>query len=131
MNLQKELIVLSKEDQITVAKDVLKLYPKANKLIVASDGQCFIADESDNAAKNHARNNVYGKELNLTTFTRDELEAKQPEAKQPEAQKTAKEVIALIEAAVTVEAVELLVAGDERKTVKDAAVKRIETIKAA
>ncbi|NCB67438.1 MAG: hypothetical protein EOM47_01145 [Bacteroidia bacterium] len=124
MDAKKELKVLSKDEQIAVAKDILKRYPKANKVIVAADGQAFIADESENAAKNHARNNAYGKELKLETFTRDELEAKVE-------LKKAKEVIALVEAAETVEAVEALVAGDERATVKDAVVKRIETLKAA
>lgn len=124
MHTKKELKVIGKDDQIVVAKDILKRYPKANKVIVASDGQAFIADESDNSAKNHARNNVYGKELKLETFTRDELEAKVDIKK-------AKEVIALVEAAETVEVDEALVAGDERATVKDAAVKRIETLKAA
>ena len=124
MDAKKELKVLSKDEQIAIAKDILKRYPKAQKVIVASDGQAFIADESDNAAKNHARNNAYGKELKLETFTRDELEAKVE-------LKKAKEVIALIEAAETVEAVEALVAGDERSTVKEAAAKRIETLKAA
>ena len=123
MDAKKELKVLSKDEQIAIAKDILKRYQKAQKVIVASDGQAFIADESDNAAKNHARNNAYGKELKLETFTRDELEAK--------TQKKVEELLPLIEAAETVEAVEALVAGDTRKTVISAAAKRIETIKAA
>ncbi|MEA4981414.1 MAG: hypothetical protein VB066_01725 [Paludibacter sp.] len=119
-----ELKILSKDEQIAVAKDILKRYPEAHKVVVASDGQAFISDRGDAAAKNHSKNNAYGKELKLETFTRDELEAKVE-------LKKAKEVIALIEVAETVEAVEALVAGDERATVKDAAVKRIETLKAA
>lgn len=125
METKRELKTLSKDEQISVAKDILKGYPKVQKVIVASDGQAFIADESDAAAKNHAKVNAYGKELKLETFTRDELESNKVELKK------AKEVIALVEAAETVEVVEALVAGDERATVKDAAVKRIETLKAA
>ena len=125
METKRELKTLSKDEQISVAKDILKGYPKVQKVIVASDGQAFIADESDAAAKNHAKVNAYGKELKLETFTRDEFESNKVELKK------AKEVIALVEAAETVEVVEALVAGDERATVKDAAVKRIETLKAA
>lgn len=76
METNKELKVLSKDEQIAVAKDILKGYPKAQKVIVASDGQAFIADVSDIAAKNHANVNVYGKELKLVVFTRDELMVK-------------------------------------------------------
>lgn len=124
MEAKKELKVLSKDEQIAVAKDILKGYPKAQKVIVASDGQAFIADESDVAAKNHSKNNAYGKELKLETFTRDELEAKTTVKK-------VEELISLIEAAETVEAVEALVVGDTRKTVIAAGAKRIETLKAA
>ena len=122
MESKKELKVLSKDEQITVAKDILNRYPKANKVIVASDGQAFISDESDAAAKNHAKVNIYGKELKLETFTRDELEAK------PVVQKTAKEVIALVEAAKTVDEVNALIEGDARATVVAAAKKMIETL---
>ena len=123
-----ELKVLSKDEQKEVAKDVLKQYPQAHKVIVASDGQAFIADNGDAAAKNHAKVNRYGKELKLETFTRDDFEIKSEASKE---RKTADEVIALIEAAETAEAVNELAAGDARKTVIAAAVKKLETFKAA
>lgn len=69
------LVVLSQDDQKAVAADIFKRYPKSNKVSVASDGQAFITDESDAAAKNHAKNNRYGKELDLTKFTRDGINA--------------------------------------------------------
>lgn len=118
-----ELKVLSKDEQKEVAKDIMKRYPKAHKVIVASDGQAFISDESDAAAKNHSKVNSYGKELKLEAFTRDDFEAKAEKEK-----KTADDVIALIEAAETAEAVNELAAGDTRKTVIAAAKKMIETL---
>ena len=124
METKPELKILSKDEQKEVAKDILSRYPKAHKVIVASDGQAFIADNGEAAAKNHSKVNSYGKELKLETFTRDELEAKATVKK-------VEELIPLIEAAETVEAVEALVAGDTRKTVIAAGVKRIETLKAA
>lgn len=125
METKPELKILSKDEQKEVAKDILRRYPKAQKVIVASDGQAFVADNGEAAAKNHSKVNLYGKELKLETFTRDELEAKKVELKK------AKEVIALIEVAETVEDVEALIVDDERATVKEAAAKRIETLKAA
>lgn len=65
--------VLNQEEQKAVAADIFDRYPKAEKVSVASDGQAFITDEGDLAAKNHARNNRYGKELELTPFTRDSI----------------------------------------------------------
>ena len=126
MESKVELKVLSKDDQIEIAKDILSKYPKANKIVVASDGQAFISDESDAAAKNHSKSNVYGKELKLEVFMRDELTEKAQKA-----QKTDKEVIALIDAAETADAVNALTEGDERKSVIDAATKKLETFKAA
>ena len=128
MEAKKELKVLSKDEQKEVAKDILKRYPKAYKVIVASDGQAFISDESDAAAKNHSKVNAYGKELKLEAFTRDDFEAKAEGSKE---QKKADEVIALIEAAETAEAVNELAAGDTRKTVISAVAKKLETFKAA
>lgn len=130
METKKELKVLSKDEQKEVAKDILNRYPKANKVIVASDGQAFIADESDAAAKNHSKVNSYGKELSLTTFTRDEL-AEASAKTEETVQKTAKEVIALVEAAKTVDEVNALIEGDVRVTVVAAETKMIETLNAA
>lgn len=124
MDTKKELKVVAKNEQIEVAKDIFNRYPKANKVIVASDGQAFIADESSNAAKNHATNNAYGKELKLETFTRDEIEVKTTAV-------SAVELIQLIESAETVEAIEAIIASDTRKTVLAAAAKKIETLKTA
>ncbi|MEI8087643.1 MAG: hypothetical protein WCG93_15645, partial [Paludibacter sp.] len=73
METKAQLTVLSKDEQKAIAVDILKRYPKAQKVSVASDGQAFITDEGDSAAKNHANNNRYGKELELTPFTRDGL----------------------------------------------------------
>jgi len=123
-----ELKVLSKDEQKEVAKDILNRYSDAHKVIVASDGQAFISDQSDAAAKNHSKVNSYGKELKLETFTRDDFESKAEGSKE---KKTADEVIALIEAAETAEAVNELAAGDARKTVIAAAAKKLETLKAA
>ena len=122
METKPTLTVLNKDEQKAVAADIFKRYPKANKVAVASDGQAFITDEGDSAAKNHAKNNRYGKELKLEDFTRDELDEKQP------VQKTAKEVIALVEAAKTVDEVNALIEGDVRATVVAAAKKVIETL---
>jgi hypothetical protein len=69
------LVVVSKDDQKAVATDIFKHYPKSQKVSVASDGQAFITDEGEGAAKNHAKNNRYGKELDLTPFTRDGINA--------------------------------------------------------
>jgi len=127
MGTKAELKVLSKDEQKLLAKDILKRYPKAHKVIVASDGQAFIADVSDAAAKNHSKVNRYGKELKLETFTRDDFESQA----EGDNKKKALEVIALIEAAETAEAVNELVAGDTRATVVSAASKKLETFKSA
>jgi len=124
METKAELKILNKDEQKEVAKDIFSKYPKANKVIVATDGQGFIVDESDAAAKNHSKVNVYGKELKLEIFMRDDFSEKAG------VQKTAPEVIALIEAAETAEAVNELAAGDARKTVIAAAAKKLETLNA-
>ena len=121
------LNVLSKDEQKSVASDIFKMYPKAHKVVVASDGQAFITDEGDSAAKNHAKNNRYKKELELTPFTRDGLEAKTVIL----AQKKAVEVIAEIEAATTADQISELATGDTRPTVIAAASKKIETLNAS
>ena len=124
METKAQLTVLSKDEQKAIAVDILKRYPKAQKVSVASDGQAFITDEGDSAAKNHAKVNRYDKELSLTPFTRDELDAK---AEKAEVKKAA-DVIALIEAAKTAAEVNALIAGDVRATVVAAAKKMIETL---
>jgi len=65
------LNVLGKDEQKAIALDIFKNYPKAQKVSVASDGQAFITDEGEGAAKNHAKNNRYQKVLELTPFKRD------------------------------------------------------------
>ena len=127
METKAKLRILSKDEQREVATDILTQYPAAHKVIVASDGQAFIADSGDAAAKNHSKVNAYGKELKLETFTRDDFEAKAEGSKD---KKTADEVIALIEVAETAEAVAELAAGDARKTVIAAAAKKLETLNA-
>ena len=65
------LITISKDDQKNIAADIFGRYPKAQEVVVASDGQAFITDEGEGAAKNHAKNNRYQKVLELTPFKRD------------------------------------------------------------
>jgi len=75
METKAKLNIVSKDDQKAIALDILKRYPKAQKVSVASDGQAFITDDGDAAAKNHSKVNIYGKELELAPFTRDGLNA--------------------------------------------------------
>ena len=124
------LKTLSKDELTAVALDIFKAYPKAQKVVVASDGQAFVTDEGDHAAKNHSKNNAYGKELTLTPFNRDDMKSESSEG-DDSGRKLANDVIALIEAAETVDAVNALVEGDTRATVVAAATKRIETLNAA
>jgi len=121
------LNVLGKDEQKAIALDIFKNYPKAQKVSVASDGQAFITDEGDGAAKNHAKNNRYKKELELTPFTRDGLELKASAT----TSRKAVEVIADIEAAITADQVTELATGDTRPTVIAAASKKIETLNAS
>jgi hypothetical protein len=71
----------SKEEKKKIADEVFVSYPNSQKVIVAGDGQAFIADESDLPAKNHAKNNRYKKELELTTFLRPAEKTEQKAAK--------------------------------------------------
>lgn len=107
------------------AKVVFENYPKAQKIAATTDGECFIVDESDMHVKNHARKNIYGKELDIKFFTRDEVVG-------GESVKTAKELIAAIKGAETVEAVQTIIdeenAGAKRRSVLEAGEKRIETL---
>jgi len=131
METKAKLNVVSKDDQKAIAIDILKRYPKAQKVSVASDGQAFITDDGDAAAKNHSKVNIYGKELELSAFTRDGLNAP-PSASSGNGSgnglKKADELIAEIKAATTVEQVAELLAGDTRTTVVAAAEKQIKNI---
>lgn len=100
------MTTISKNEAKEIANKVFERYPKTEKVIVASDGQAFISDLNDMAAKNHSRNNSYKKELELFTFLR-ESEAGTKSAK-VEYAKTVKEVAKDIEAAETVEAVQAI-----------------------
>ena len=86
------LIVLSKYDQTVIAADIFEKYPKAQKVLVASDGQAFITDEGEGAAKNHAKNNRYGKVLDLILFTREGILQLINDSKSVEGTDTSKEV---------------------------------------
>ena len=111
-----------------MATDIFKRYPKAQKVSVASDGQAFITDDGDSAAKNHAALNRYGKELTLTPYTRDEVYPNQSKTGEKDGLKKATEVIALIDAATTVDEVNALAEGDTRATVAAAVAKKLETL---
>lgn len=120
--------VLNNEEIKALAVDIFNRYPKANKVAVTSDGQVFITDESDNAAKNHAARNRYGKELHISDFTRGGLESKQVTSL------TAEDLIGQIKEATTVEAVESIrlveESGKKRTTVLAAADTKIKELKA-
>ncbi len=122
---------LNKEQLKELAGDVFGRYNKAKKVAVTSDGMVFITDEGNNAVINHSKNNRYGKELKITHFTRDEFESSSEQA----AEKTAKELIAEIEAAsdrtAIVDIYEAEKNGKGRKSVLEAADKKLEELKAA
>jgi hypothetical protein len=124
---------VSKEKAAGIAAEIFKSYPRSKKVIVTSDGQAFIADEGDAAAKNHARNNRYKKELELYTFLRAE-EKEEREKSGEEDSETQKELIAQIAAAQTKEAVQAILDNENkaekpRKSVIEAATKKLETFK--
>ncbi|MCT4644368.1 MAG: hypothetical protein N4A74_05215 [Carboxylicivirga sp.] len=132
----------SKEQKKAIAADIFGRYPKAQKVAVTSDGMAFITDENEIAVKNHANKNRYGKELTISHFRRDELEEEVKASKKAKTTpskgddtKTAKELIAEIEAAKEVKAVEAILKaennGEKRKTVLEAAEKRINELKEA
>jgi hypothetical protein len=120
----------NKEQKKAIAADIFERYPKAQKVAVTSDGMAFITDENEIAVKNHANKNRYGKELSITHFRRDEMGSDNTDKP-----KTAKELIAAIEAAKELEAVEAILKaeneGEKRKTVIEAAEKRINELKEA
>lgn len=69
----------SKEQIREIAADVFGRYPKAMNVAVTEDGQAFITDESDAAAKNHAREKRYKQPLRIENFRREEVEEKTEE----------------------------------------------------
>lgn len=116
---------MKKEELKKVADDVFKRYPKENKVYVTSDGQAFF-DESH--AKNHARVNRTGKELELEIFSRPNKTGKAPG--NAIAPLTAKELIEKLKMATKEETEMILKAefdlGDaKRKSVVEAANKRL------
>lgn len=121
--------VLNKEEIKAVALDVFRRYPKAKKVSVTSDGTAFITDEGDNAVKNHAVKNAYGKELQITPFVRDDFEAPKAAADEDLAS-----TYKAIKEATAVEVVEAIlnaeVSGKNRPAVIKAAKGRIEKLKA-
>ena len=121
------LKILNKEELKALDADIFTRYPKAQKVSVTSDGTVFITDESDNAVKNHSKNNRYKKELEITPFTRDGLEGTNTSNR-------AEDIIAAITASQSVDEVEALkaaeVAGKNRKSVVQAADARVNELKA-
>lgn len=102
-----------------IADSVFKRYPKIDKVFATSDGQAFF----DNAhAKNHAVPNKKHKELKVEEFLRNGGTSE-----------NAKTLIAEINAAETVDAVTAILeaetAGENRKSVIEAANKRVEKLK--
>ncbi|KAA6347164.1 hypothetical protein EZS27_005333 [termite gut metagenome] len=121
---------LDEKQRKEIADEVFKSYPRVQKVIVAADGQAFIADENDLAAKSHSKHNRYKKELELYTFRRTEPEKETSEKENPA---TVKEIIAQIEAAGTTEAVQAILEKEQnqekpRKSVTEAATKKLETL---
>ena len=117
---------LNKEELKAVAIDVFGRYPKAQKVAVTSDGTAFITDESENAVLNHSKRNSSGKELDISRFTRDQLEVKK-------ITKSVKDLVSEIEASTDVTVVESILAaeseGQKRKGVIEAAEKKIKELK--
>ena len=93
---------ISKDEAKTIADGVFKKYPNANKVIVATDGQAFISDINDMAAKNHSVNNRSSKELELFTFLREGETAKS----KVEYAKTVRVLTEEINAATTLDALQ-------------------------
>lgn len=120
------MTILNKGELKAIAADIFGRYPKANKVSVTDDGMAFITDESDLAVKNHALKNPSGKELGITTFKRDELDAANDNKAESLIKRigeasTADEVNAIREAEAK---------GKNRPSVIAAADKRIDELKA-
>lgn len=118
---------LNAEGLKDVAADVFQRYPKANKVAVTVDGMAFITDEGDLAVKNHSKKNRYGKELQITSYTRDQFSKEKK--KEGETTLTAEKLIEKINACTAADEVEELkkaeVAGKNRVTVINAAAAKI------
>lgn len=69
----------SKEQIREIAADVFGRYPKAMNVMVTEDGQAFITDDSDAAARNHAREKCYKQPLRIENFRREDMEEKPKE----------------------------------------------------
>jgi len=61
----------TKNELKSVAEDIFKRYPKAEKVYVTGDGQAFF---EQSIAKNHAISNRSKKELSVSTFLRAETQ---------------------------------------------------------
>ena len=114
-----------------LAKSVFERYPGVDKVYVTTDGQAFFDEVY---AKNHA--NV--RKLEVFTICRSKIDAEAPEQGggseiiEAVKLKTAKELIADIEAAETVEIVRAILEaednGSKRKSVLEAAAKKIDKL---
>lgn len=122
---------LSQDELKAKAAEVFKGYKRAQKVAVTSDGMAFIIDDGTNAVINHSKKNRYGKELKITEFTRDDIEGSDSGS----TDKTSKAWIAEIEATTDVAFLESLIAdekkGKNRKTVIEAAEKKLNELKPA
>lgn len=121
--------IKSKTELKEIAKGIFERYPKAQRVSCTSDGMAFIVDVSDNAVKNHASKNRYGKKLSITEFSRDEVADKA----EGEKEKTAVELIEEIENATEASVVDAILAAEkedkERKTVIAAAEEKLQALK--
>jgi hypothetical protein len=120
---------LDEKQRKEIADEVFKSYPRVQKVIVAADGQAFIADENDLAAKSHSKHNRYKKELELYTFRRTEPEKEKSDEENP----GVKEIMAQIEAAQTKEAAQTILDNEQKrekpnKNVFVFAAKKLETL---
>jgi hypothetical protein len=113
---------LNGEQLKDIAADIFQRYPKANKVSVTVDGMAFITDESDLAVKNHSKKNRHGKELEISSYTREQFSEKSGDTGK---QLNATELIEKINAAAKPDEVEEIkkaeTSGKKRATVLAAA----------
>ncbi|MDR1408264.1 MAG: hypothetical protein LBJ23_09505 [Tannerella sp.] len=113
---------MNKSELKNVAEDVFRRYPAIDRVFATSDGQVFFEKAH---AENHASPNKKRGELEIESFLR--------EKKSVGAAKNAKLLIEDIAAAADTEAVTAILdaerTGDNRKSVIDAAEKKIEKLK--
>ena len=111
-----------------IANDIFNRFKNKEKVFITSDGQAFFV-EAD--AKNHALKNRTGKELKLEVFLREGKKSPKVE-KIAETGKTATVLISEINAATEIELIseilEAETAGSNRKSVIEAAKKKIEQL---